>query len=385
MVHQIPLSDLDNPEIPRLTPSEHSEHRPVLGAPMPRPAMSSMRRRPPCIYQFREVAMHGRATRVAHFGATAVRLEIRTLTAPPHDCAIVDDTCSQPTNHDCDRSPTCREPRQLADNHAKIVPRLSTMKRTERNVTMDADRTPILVGCGQITQREPDPKGAHVADGSDGCAARVWPLKTPAPGQGCSNVFDTIVILRSFSDTSWRFTSPFGGSKNPPKSVADRIGANAAKRLDLHLCRRKHAAMVRQPAVREDYQRGSRRGLIAGGEALATQKAAQRAEDRHSTGTKIRAGRSSTGASPREAGTTSKNATGWPARSLPIRCSKTASAAAAAIRSRQHLQEMGRLFARFAAVAAQNPLADRRQGFTRRADRDARAPTIPTSAFPTPS
>ncbi len=42
---------------------------------------------------------------------------------------------------------------------------------------------------------------------------------------------DTIVVLRSFSDTSWRFKSPFGGPKNSPKSIANRIGNSGAKRL----------------------------------------------------------------------------------------------------------------------------------------------------------
>jgi len=39
---------------------------------------------------------------------------------------------------------------------------------------------------------------------------------------------DTVLVVRSFSDSSWRFASPFGQQDNPPKSLAGRIGATNA-------------------------------------------------------------------------------------------------------------------------------------------------------------
>ena len=66
VVFQVPLSDLDSPEIPRLTPSE-DPNRPVLGAPIAVTGHVVHAPTAALIYQFREVAMHGRATRVAHF------------------------------------------------------------------------------------------------------------------------------------------------------------------------------------------------------------------------------------------------------------------------------------------------------------------------------
>ena len=116
------------------------------------------------------------------------------------------------------------------------------------NAAMDADRTPILVGCGQVTQREPDPKLALAAMDLTASAARKAAVDAEAD-QKLIDALDTIVILRSFSDTSWRFTSPFGGSKNPPKSVADRIGAGNAKRLVYTYQGGNIAAMVCQSAV----------------------------------------------------------------------------------------------------------------------------------------
>jgi 8-oxo-dGTP pyrophosphatase MutT (NUDIX family) len=63
-VHRVPLTELDRPGVPRLRRIPQSE-RPVISIPIvgthvhaPTAAV---------VYQFREVAMHGRATRVAHF------------------------------------------------------------------------------------------------------------------------------------------------------------------------------------------------------------------------------------------------------------------------------------------------------------------------------
>jgi len=66
VVFQIPLGDLDSPEIPRLMPSADPD-RPVLGTPIGVTGQVVHAPTAALIYQFREVAMHGRATRVAHF------------------------------------------------------------------------------------------------------------------------------------------------------------------------------------------------------------------------------------------------------------------------------------------------------------------------------
>lgn len=62
--HLVPLAELDKPEFPRLIPGTDPD-RPVIQLPLygrfvhaPTAAV---------LYQFREVALHGRATRVAHF------------------------------------------------------------------------------------------------------------------------------------------------------------------------------------------------------------------------------------------------------------------------------------------------------------------------------
>ena len=65
-VFEIPLEDLDHPDVPYLRPGERAES-PVISVPIE--ALGHMVHAPTAamIYQFREVALHGRDTRVAHF------------------------------------------------------------------------------------------------------------------------------------------------------------------------------------------------------------------------------------------------------------------------------------------------------------------------------
>ena len=227
---------------------------------------------------------------------------------------------------------------------------------------MDESRIPILVGSGQITQREPDPTEAMSPIDLTAEAARRAAQDTGA-GQAILAALDTLVVLRSFSDTSWRFVCPFGKYANPPKSLADRLGAAAARRLVYthpggnmpQWCVNRLFEMITR------HEAGA--ALICGGEALATQKAAQRAnvdlrwsedpggsyeewgvetrgwndmEDRHRMAGAIFA---------------------YPMIENAIRGARGRDIAA-------HNLEMGKLFAGFASVAATNPLADRRQGFS---------------------
>ncbi len=63
-VFRVPLADLDRPEVPRLVTIPESD-RPVIQLPI----LSTLVHAPTAavVYQFREVVVHGRATRVAHF------------------------------------------------------------------------------------------------------------------------------------------------------------------------------------------------------------------------------------------------------------------------------------------------------------------------------
>jgi len=227
---------------------------------------------------------------------------------------------------------------------------------------MDEQRIPILVGAGQLTQREPDPSRALAALDLTAEAAR----KAAADARGGAALLeqlDTIVVIRAFADTSWRFRSPFGSPKNPPRSIANRIGNTRAKRLVYthpggnmpQWCINRLFEMVTRGEVEA--------ALVCGGEALGTQKAAERA--------KLALDWSEDAGGSYEAWGVAKR--GWndmeerhgmagaifayPLFEQAIRCHLGRSVP-------DHMQAIGRLFAHFAAVAKANPLADRRQGFS---------------------
>jgi 8-oxo-dGTP pyrophosphatase MutT (NUDIX family) len=66
LLHRIPLTDLDNPDIPHLEPKGEGQP-PVMSAPLATLGHRIYAPTAALLYQFREVAMHGRPTRVAHF------------------------------------------------------------------------------------------------------------------------------------------------------------------------------------------------------------------------------------------------------------------------------------------------------------------------------
>ena len=66
-VYRIPLVELDSPAIPRLEPAPDGGE-PVMSAPLPTTGGQVYAPTAAILYQFREVALHGRPTRVAHLG-----------------------------------------------------------------------------------------------------------------------------------------------------------------------------------------------------------------------------------------------------------------------------------------------------------------------------
>jgi 8-oxo-dGTP pyrophosphatase MutT (NUDIX family) len=63
---RIPFRELDDPQVPRLRPTEDGKP-PVLSAPLPSMGSEVYAPTAAMLYQFREVAIRGLATRVAHF------------------------------------------------------------------------------------------------------------------------------------------------------------------------------------------------------------------------------------------------------------------------------------------------------------------------------
>ena len=227
---------------------------------------------------------------------------------------------------------------------------------------MDESRIPILVGCGQITQREPDPAAALSPIELTTAAARQA-AEDAGAGDALLQALDTIVVLRSFSDTSWRFACPFGRYSHPPKSLAQRLDATQATRL-IYTYPGGNMPQWLINRLFEMVTRGEvEAALIAGGEALATQKAAQRAGleldwSEEMDGTPETWGVETRGWNDVE----DRHRMAGAIFAYPL--FETAIRGAAGRTIDDHRMAMAQLFSRFSAVAAANPLADRRQGYT---------------------
>lgn len=227
---------------------------------------------------------------------------------------------------------------------------------------MDESRIPVLVGAGQVTQREPDPKAALSPMDLTAKAGRMA-AQDAGPADALLASLDSLVMIRAFSDTSWRFASPFGKYANPPKSLAARLGATQAQRL-IYTHPGGNMPQWSINRLSEMIVRGEvRAAMVTGGEALATQKAAQRAQialdwSEDPGGTYIEWGVSKRGWNDVEDIHGARGAIfAYPMFENAIRGSLGRTLA-------EHQRAIGTLLARFATVARDNPLADRRNGWS---------------------
>src|SRR5262245_54744575 len=135
--------------------------------------------------------------------------------------------------------------------------------------------TPILVGCGDVTDM-----ATAIEDGRSPFdliaeAGRRALADTSAPG--FASAIDTVAMLRLFSDTSHRFATKLGTSSNPPKSVAARLGIKAARHIYTWNGGNMPQYLVNQFA--EAIARGEMRAaIVVGGEAMRTQHGVERSK-----------------------------------------------------------------------------------------------------------
>jgi acetyl-CoA C-acetyltransferase len=226
-----------------------------------------------------------------------------------------------------------------------------------REMAVD-ESTPILVGCGDVTD----------LDTPVNCGRSPYEIIAQAGGLALADAgaielkqaIDTVAVLRSYADTSHRFETRLGGSTNLPKSVATRLGLNANRYVYTWNGGNMPQYLVNQFA--EEISRGEiRAALVMGGEALRTQHGVEKAglpvswhedpggqpeligdprrgwndhEDRHNLRAAI---------------------TQYPLFENAIRGKRKRTVA-------EHMTSMGQLMSRFAQVAALNPRATRREG-----------------------
>ena len=225
---------------------------------------------------------------------------------------------------------------------------------------MPEDSTPVLVGCGDVTDLTTPVEAGRSPFDLIAEAGRRALADAVAPG--LAQAIDTVAMLRLFSDTSHRFATRLGTSTNPPRSVARRLGIAAGRHIYTWNGGNMPQYLVNQFA--EAISRGEMRAaIVLGGEALRTQHGVERANldvswHEDPGGEPELIGEPRRGWSDHEDHHNMRAAiTMYPLFENAIRGRRRRSVP-------EHMRAMGRLFARFAAVAAQNPLATRRQGYS---------------------
>lgn len=221
-------------------------------------------------------------------------------------------------------------------------------------------RTPILVGCGCLTdETTPASQGRSPYD-LIAAAGRKALADTGAPG--IADAIDTVALLRSYADTSHRFATRLGGSSNGPKSIATRLGLKSSRHVYTWNGGNMPQYLVNQFA--EEIARGDTRAvLIAGGEALRTQLGAQRA-GLDVSWAEDPGGQPELIGDPRRGWTDHEDRHGMRAAIAMYPLFENAIRGQRGRTPEQHLDAIAQLMAGFAAVAAKNPLATRRDGWT---------------------
>jgi acetyl-CoA C-acetyltransferase len=218
---------------------------------------------------------------------------------------------------------------------------------------------PVLVGCGDVTDLHTPAEAGRSPYELIAQAARRALQDTGAADIDAG--IDTVAMIRSFADTSPRFATKLGTSANPPRSVARRLGLNAARHIYSHSGGNMPQFLLNQFA--EEIAGGRlRAALLCGGEALRTQHGLER------RGGADGVWNEDPGGVPELIGESRR---GWNdheelhrMRAAIVMYPLIESAIRGA-RGRSvdvHQQHIGALMSRFAAVAAANPLATRREG-----------------------
>ncbi|MBV8391875.1 MAG: acetyl-CoA acetyltransferase [Alphaproteobacteria bacterium] len=225
-------------------------------------------------------------------------------------------------------------------------------------------RTPILVGGGQITDTTSAPSSARSrsAFAAEAAMLALADAQAKIGADALAREIDTLAVLEYFDDSSPRFASPFGRSTNPPKSVANRIGATPRHLNYSHTGGNMPQYLVNKFA--EQIAEGEAElALICGAELLRSTQNARKAgialdwtED--PGGEPERAGARKWGFSDEEA----RHELKAPIYFYPLIENAIRGGLKRGVSG--HMAAMGRLFHRLAAVARDNPLATRREGYS---------------------
>ncbi|MFT7288297.1 MAG: acetyl-CoA C-acetyltransferase [Halieaceae bacterium] len=229
------------------------------------------------------------------------------------------------------------------------------------------DRTPVIVGVGQITDHPDSPNFLGSSPQELAAAAARCALTDSGAADTLLPLIDALAIVRTTADSvpdfAYPFFAPLGGSDNMPHSVAKRVGCDPRVAVYSSACGDEPQKLLSELSERI-YDGELRAALLGGAEAVASQRLLQKAQPPIDWNESVAGDFEDRGKGIdfmlNETMTLHQAQT--PLDSYPLfeharRARKSMDKAAYAL-------EMGQLFERFAAVAADNPLAMSRQALS---------------------
>lgn len=138
-----------------------------------------------------------------------------------------------------------------------------------------ADNTPIIVGAAQHTETVAEDARPPFTSPMQLASHAARSALADAGIEHAAGHIDTIAAVRLFSDSAAAWRCPFGGSNNPPESIAQRIGASPAHRIYSNAGGTQPQLMLSE--MFSAIGRGKKElVLLCGAETIANQRFAQR-------------------------------------------------------------------------------------------------------------
>jgi acetyl-CoA C-acetyltransferase len=232
----------------------------------------------------------------------------------------------------------------------------------EQQSMMD-ERTPVIIGVGQYSERLEQHEYAGLSPVSLAARAALAACADAAPGEVVGAI-DTIVAIRQFENATPMAQAPFGRSNNFPRSVAARIGANPSNAVLPVSGGQGPQAMVNEfcQTIAAGH---AELVLLVGSEAISTVRALSASNTRPDWTEHVEGGLSDRGYGLKGLITLYQMAHGLAgAPTAYALCENARRRRLGLSREEYASRQMGRLFARFTEIAAANPHAASRQRMT---------------------
>lgn len=222
---------------------------------------------------------------------------------------------------------------------------------------MTDDRMPILIGCGQLTQRTA--QAGKYEDSLDPLQLLVEATTRALADTGAADklkpLIDNISVVRFTADSSEAGRLPIGQYTNAPRSLGNRIGAKA--RREFYTAAGGNTPQFLVSRTAEEIANGETNvAVLAGSENLATligalNKGIQLKWGEDAGGAPIEIGNNRRGANDVERA----HALYFPVNAYPLFENGIRGHKGRTVR--EHQRALGRLFSPFSKVAAENPLS----------------------------